>query len=306
MTNAVEAYHKYVAKVGLLRAQQKNRPLKALQVLGDYAQHYSDLTGILELGKVSKTHVIGLMGAMGNLSRSRSALGLFSDDFEKVTGELAIMIVALTLRNPPLLAVQLVQWWLELTAMAVVGAVELARQATEPKKEVYYDPEFRDELLQILIFSSDYPQYWFYEMGDAVGVEKQKIPLFGAIFEALAIVLALTACAKDVDALRTEWVENLVTRLQRNVDKILEALDMGESSLEGSGERAYLEEIRLSLERRNIEGLIQTWLDLLEASGYSRELFKGDLDNMKTLFFHFKEAYQASKKTKSAQMHMVG
>jgi hypothetical protein len=306
-SNALEPYRKYAERVQMLQEARKARPLKTLRNLGDYLAHYAHFTRASEMRGVSQAHIAGLASALGNLSQSESALGLFSDAFEEASERLAIGCVLLTMKDPPLAAFKLVQWWLKLDFIAATGLMELARQKAVPgKKGVYFDQAFRDELLQVLLVHSDYPRTWFQQMGYALGIEEKKIPLFTDIFEWIAITTSLLACAKEMQEIRQEWIENLASRLLGNLNRIIEAIDSDSLSEEVPRERALLEQMRIALERSDIDGFMKTWVGLLEESHYPKEHFQNDLSAIKGLFTRFKEAYFASKENPATMAHLVG
>lgn len=307
MVMTKEKYRKYLEKVERLYTQTKRRPIKNMQGLSDYFSHYAFMAELLEFKQVSKTHILGLYGALGNLKKSESGLGLFSDGFDIVADKIAYGILTLTIKEPPLATQQLLKWWVELIVIGLAGALELARRMSLTKvKEGKYDPSFRDELLLTLLFSTEFPKTCFQKMGDALLIEKTKMAAFIATLETLSILVALRSYSKE--GFKKELVESLSARLTKNLGVILSACDSLDSADQDAFQtlRTYFEQMQLALERGDIDGLVQIEGDLLESCGYSKENFQNDLEMMKSLFLRFKEAYYASKENKSTTVHMVG
>lgn len=297
---ATENYRKHLEKVRALSQQGKRRPLNILKGLNDFSNLYAEIAEMQELKKATKSHLFAIIGAMGRLKASESALGLFSDSFEDVTELMAEGICTLTMKNPPLAAPKLVKRWLQLTVIVVTGLLELARHVKPTTvKEKAFDPKFKDELLLNLLFNTDYPRFVFGQMAVTLNLEKKKEALFIAIFESIAIITALSAYSKDEEGFNINLAACLIPRLAKNLQVIL-------SQTEEETMGAFIQQMQIAIDAQDHEGLIKTWVDLMEAAGYNREAFLSDLKVMKDLFLRYKEAFTASRAQKTAMVHVIG
>lgn len=157
MAANADLYRKYVEKVATLHKQRKRRSLPLAKGVEDFLGNFSGIASSLELHPLTKSHVMGLSACMGNLKISESALGIFSDPFIDLAEVLALGIVELTKKNAPRGTVQIVQWWLEMTVIVLVGLLELAKEKKLSKEELQLDAPFRDELILTLLFYTGYP-----------------------------------------------------------------------------------------------------------------------------------------------------
>lgn len=305
MRSLQDDYKMYLQKVLALREERKRRPLGTLKGFYQYFEHYSKIATTLQWEKATKAHLLGLGIAMSGLSQSKSRLGLFTDGFERSANRLAEALVALTMKKPALESAQILAWWIELSVGVIVGLLEKAQMEWEPRKRKQpIDPAFRDELVLLLLFYTDYPRLCFQEMGEALGVDKPSQPLFTALFEAVILVIALSSYSKEEEVFREALVGNFSERLKEDLEQILKGI---EGLVDPFHPRyALLQEIHIALEKGDVEGVISGWLGLLELAGYPRVDFYQDLATLRSLFQRYMLAYQSSKENKSTVVHLVG
>lgn len=295
--NKEERYTKYVEKVQTLNEHTKRRPLPAYKALSDFYDRYAAIAGILELKGSSRAHVLGLAVCMENLTNPASSLSLLSASFENVTKSLSSKIAALTLKTPTSASSQLIQWWLVLSLMTVVGLLELGKAKDSMREDVMLpDTAFQNHLLLLLFFESGYPTIAFKEMGEALGVPENKIKLFTAFFELLTLTFALIASSKEEEGLKKELVEDLMPKIDQDFMTLLQTMD----------QNAHLEQIRLSLEKGDHDNLILTCEDLLATENYSKEELYKDISAMKELFIRLKQACQDARARPSNVIHVAG
>lgn len=297
MTVNAELYKKYIDKVGMLYKQRKRRTLPITRGLEDFLGNFASIAASLELDQATKAHVIGLSAAMGNLKASSSSLGLFTDPFIDLAEMLAEEIVALTKKNAPQGTAQVVQWWLEITLLTVVGLLELAKEKKATKEEAILDVPFRDELLLTLLFYTGYPKLVFKQMAEAVAIPQEKHKLFIGLFEALALIFALIATSRE--EIKGEHAEALADKLKKTIDDLLEGLEQREL-------KTYLELAEMALEKGDIDQFSLALQDMMNEAGYPMESFIKDISAMKDLFKRLKIAYFAAHEKSTNMVHMIG
>lgn len=298
MTANTELYGKFVEKVASLKTQRKRRSLPIVKGLEDFLGNFSELASSLEFPSLTKAHVIGLSACMGNLKSSESALGFFSDPFIDLAETLAKGIVGLTKKNAPQGTSKVVQWWLEITVIALVGLLELAQEKKISKEEVEIDAPFRDELILTLLFSTGYPKLIFKQMALGLEIPVGKQNLFIGLFEALSLIFALITYSKE-EEIREDLGEALTVNLEKTIKHLLEGLEQSEL-------KAYLELASLALRKGEISQLSVTLQDLMKDAGYTNELLTKDIAAMKALFKRLKIAYYASNEKSTNMVHMIG
>lgn len=298
-----ERFTKYVERVQNLNEQTKRRPLPSCKAISDFYERFATLAGILELKGVSRAHVVGLSACMENLCGTGSSLSILSGSFHQITEKLSSGVISITLKKNGSLAVQkLVQGWLMLSLMTVVGLLELGKAKEMPLKEGAIPPDidFQNQLLLLLFFATNYPKIAFTEMAEAVEIPQERVTIFTALFELLALAFALIASSKEDEGLKEELVEDLASRIQKNIDLLLPALEGTDKT------RSFLEQIQISIEKGETDNLILVCQDLLESEGYSKDALYKDISAMKSLFIRLKQACQDAKSAPSNVIHMVG
>lgn len=302
MLTKEELFTKYVENVQALDENSKRKGLPAGGSLNDFYSRYAFICSLLELKKVSQAHVFGLSACMKNLCGKNSSLCLLSLAFEQMTEKLAGGILTLTLKKKSSPAVQkLVQWWLMLSLMAVIGLLELkAAKQSQRQEEIPPDVDFQNELLLLLFFATNYPKIVFKEMAESIEIPQEKIATFTALFELLALAFALSALSKEEEGLKRELVNDLLPNIEKNLALVLSALG------ETDRTRSFLEQIQIALEKDEIDNLTLICQDFLESEGYSRELLFKDISAIKSLFIRLKQACQDAKARPSNTIHMAG
>lgn len=298
MTANTEAYKKYVQKVDTLQKQRKRRSLPTTKALEDFWGNFAHIAMSLELTQATKAHVIGLSASMENLKASESALGLFSDPFIDIAERLAEEIVKLTKKNAPQGTTKIVQWWLEMTVLVVVGVIELAKEKTLSKEEAIFDVPFRDELLLTLLFYTGYPKFVFKQMAEGLEIPEAKQNIFIGLFEGLALTFALLANSSE-EEIRSDLAEAVSGLLKKTIRDLKQGLENRELE-------AYLELAEMALEKGEIDQLTLTLHDLMNSAGYPKELLFKDISAMKALFKRLKIAYLSAHAKTTNMIHMIG
>lgn len=298
MATSTELYKKYVEKVSKLHKLRKRRSLECVKGLEGFLGNFSEIANSLELHFLTKSHVIGLNACMGNLKVSESALGFFSDPFVDLAEALSNAIVDVTKKNAPQGTSKVVQGWLEITVITLVGLLELVREKKLSKEELSLDAPFRDELILTLLFHTKYPKFIFKQMAEGLEIPEENHNLFIGFFESVSLIFALIAYSKD-EEIREDLGEALSANLKQIIKQFLE-------SLEQSKVKAYLELAMLALEKGEIYQLSLALQDLMNEMGYPNELLIKDVSAMKALFKRLKIAYFASTENSTNMVHMIG
>lgn len=309
-----EAYSHYIEKMERHLAEKRRKDPLILKGLADFAENYTSLAKMFLSEKISRTHLIGLKVALTPLCKSRSNLGILSESFERSVDLLTNALLQRVVKSPSKQTEETLGYWIQLTIVIAIGLLEAAKEeGSSTKKDVPIDTGFRNELLLLLIFYTEYPRHLFKQMAEALGIEISHHPLFISSLEALALLVALYAIAKNPGELNVPAVENMTPRLLQDLETISKSIDPKATSSAGiSDERtvmflgAALEEMRLALERGELEELTRLLVDFLEDIGYSKENFSNDLAEIKKLFLRFKTAYQESQENKSTLVNLVG
>lgn len=260
----------------------------------DFLGNFKEIIGSFEFEGATKAHIIGLSACM-----AKSNLGLFSDPFDETAEKIAREITALTKKNAPYGMEKVVQWWLEISIITIVGILELAREKKPSKENENLDPDFRDELVLTLLFYTGYPRLAFEKMADALALEGAKKELYVRLFETIVLIFALVSYSKEEETIRQDLGEALMSNLRKNINYL-------QGSLEGDEIKAHLELAEMALERQEIDELATALQDMLSAAGYPHELFTKDISAMKELFKRLKTAYFASQENTMNMVHMIG
>lgn len=299
-----ERFGKYIKKLRNFDAERKRRAPTALQGVQNVFGHYTAFASVLETNSSAKAHMLGMRGALSNISKSSSALGLFSDAFETNAQRLAEAMVKSLSQNPVEVMQELLTGWIELSVIAAVGLVELGKRYEAHKKmEGEINQRFKDELLLSLLFSSSYLQIFFQTLAEGIEVKKQEQKLFIAIMEFLTLFATLLASSTEEEWVSADLITQFTPYLLKDLEEITQALDR---YTENIPVRALLEQLKRTLEKADSDAFIQAGIDLLESYGYSRIHLQSDLKEMKNLMNNFKTAYQASKDYTANLTHLVG
>lgn len=303
MKGELEAYQKYIEKVDRqLNGSQRKNP-HVLKGLADFSENYATLARMFLSEKISRAHVIGLKSALHGLFTEKTPL--FTESFGKIIHLLSKVLSEKVLKKNFSQSEEILEGWIQLVLLVSIGIIDTARENQRiSKKEKSVDTPFRDELLLLLFFHSEYPRHLFKEMGEALEIESSDLPFFISSFETLAILASLCTLSKTPG----EWgdlpIERIAPRLLQNIDLISRSLDKeGQDKIFWG---ATLEKMRLALEQKELEELVPIWVEFLEELGYSKEHFSSDLAEIKKLFSRFKIAYRESQENKSTLVNLVG
>lgn len=273
-----------IQKTHLLHSQRKARPLAMTRGLLDFLGALREVTESFEFDAVSKDHVIGLSACMGNLKKSHSALGLFSDPFIELSRKVAALLV--TKKDAPYAMERVIAWWLQLSSILIVGLLESARIKKPSKETQNLDTGFRDELVLSLLFSSKYPKLLFQTMGKALQLEKGENELFTGVFELIVLFFASISYSEEptVKEVLKPHLEETLRRLRH---------------LEKEEMEFYLNLVEITLKSGNCA-------QLLETIKYPAESLKEDVSAMKDLFRRLKTACYVSSENNVNMIHMAG
>lgn len=294
-----ERFTKYVESVQTLNENTKKKPLPSGKALSDFYERFAFISGLLELKGISQAHVLGLSACMENLCGTESSLSLFSKSLEQIAEKLASGVLTITLKKNPTPAVQkLVQWWLILSLMTAVGLLEMgkAKETKHKVGDIPPDIAFQNQLMLLLFFGTNYPNIVFKEMAEAVKVPPERVGIFTALFELLALTFALISFSGE--ELKEEFVYDLLPRINKDLNLLLPEVE--------DNTKAFLEQIRKALEKGEIDNLQQIFRDLLESEGYSQEALQKDISAMKGLFLRLKQACLDAKAAPTNVIHMAG
>lgn len=306
----------YRDQLGKLTEQIKRKETKKLKAVAHYLTEMNAIAEAYALEGVSKTLFLGLNNALRNIRKSESALGLVSDDFERLAEKLAEGLSQVCFKKEDPVATKLLKYFLEMVVIGVCGLIHLAtkvkkkgnpKEFEEEEKSEDLDLKYYKELVLNLFFWSEYPKEVFHQMAQCFETSKMGFEILKEALETIGLLTALMALSeKEIDE---KYLKSLIPRFSFCINQLsqdLTEVKAEESEIENAAMRAWIRQAKMACEQQDVDSLVSTFGEILQSSGFQEQHLKEDIEAIKKLFEDFEEAFLAKKSQKAMSLEVIG
>ncbi|KAF3362293.1 hypothetical protein PHSC3_001122 [Chlamydiales bacterium STE3] len=312
MTEGNDSYILLRDQVKRFDDQTKRKETAKLKILTKFLSDFNLITQAYGLTHASRSLLIGLAGCMKGILKSESQLGLFTDQFDFLAKKLASALADVQSFGKDSSKVQLLQWYLEIVLIGVIGLLYLAtKQKKEQKKDVEGNKSqhaFKQELIISLFFYTDYPKDVFQQMAKSLGVKEKGAEFIACSLESLALLAIIFAFSKE-QPLDSHLLEILFPRLEgclNVIDRQLAEATFVDEDPSKSKFRAFIQLARIAIERQDIEPFIYGFTQVLQAYELSESSLKEDVEAIQKMFRNYEEAFYAPTQQQVNTVNLLG
>lgn len=306
---------RFLEEVTQYEKNQKRRSVYSLKLLQIAGEQMASVANCLALKNPSRAFLIGCEAALKGIELKKSALGVTSDDFEKIINATVDIITQAVYENRSNKAIQeLLKRLTQFILITTIGLTGLAIE--EAKKEIKHEQEkerarLLEELVVGLFFTTDFPKILFREMGNSLEASKEGVHFISTIWESMALGSLMISYAQDKEPLSVSVVDLVLERLLNNVtliDQFIgDKIETGELDMSEIHKiRSFFQQIILSLENQDIDLFANTFWTLLEANGIFIEALKNDCEHIKQMFSTFAYAFEIEMQSTKTAVNFVG